>query len=64
MKNEILLAVVLAMEGVVGVSLFTLFYQLLKQQGRILLRLDEPGPAHDSRRGCNKRTCRVRASRS
>ncbi len=40
MNNQALLVLVLAMEGVILISLCTLFYQLLKQQGRILLRLD------------------------
>ncbi len=41
MNNQTLLVLVLAMEGVILISLCTLFYQLLKQQGRILLRLDD-----------------------
>jgi peroxiredoxin len=41
MNNQALLVLVLAMESVILISLFTLFYQLLKQQGRILLRLDD-----------------------
>jgi peroxiredoxin len=41
MNNQALIVLVLAMEGVILTSLCTLFYQLLKQQGRILLRLDE-----------------------
>jgi peroxiredoxin len=41
MDNQTLLFVVVAMEGVVLISLCTLFYQLLRQQGRILLRLDD-----------------------
>lgn len=41
MSNQFLLALVLAMEGVILITFGTLFYQLLKQQGRILLRLDE-----------------------
>jgi len=36
-----LLLLVLALEGVILISVCTLFYQLLKQQGRILLRLDD-----------------------
>jgi peroxiredoxin len=41
MNNQALLVLVLAMEGVILISFCTLFYQLLKQQGRILLRLDD-----------------------
>lgn len=41
MRNENLLVLLLAMEGLIAISLITLFYQLLKQQGRILLRLDD-----------------------
>jgi peroxiredoxin len=41
MNNQALLILVLAMEGVILVSVCALFYQLLKQQGRILLRLDD-----------------------
>jgi peroxiredoxin len=41
MNNQALLVLVLAMEGVILISLCTLFYQILKQQGRILLRLDD-----------------------
>ena len=40
MNNQFLLALVLAMEGVILITFGTLFYQLLRQQGRILLRLD------------------------
>ena len=41
MNNQFLLALVLAMEGVILITFGTLFYQLLQQQGRMLLRLDE-----------------------
>ena len=41
MNNQTLLFVVVAMESVILISLCTLFYQLLRQQGRILLRLDD-----------------------
>jgi peroxiredoxin len=41
MNNQALLVLVLAMESVILLSLCTLFYQLLKQQGHILLRLDD-----------------------
>jgi peroxiredoxin len=41
MNNQTLLVLILTMEGVIVVSLCTLFYQLLRQQGRILLRLDD-----------------------
>jgi len=41
MNNQALLVLVLSMEGVIFISLCTLFYQLLRQQGRILLRLDD-----------------------
>jgi peroxiredoxin len=41
MNNQTLLVLVLAMEGVIFISLCTLFYHLLRQQGRILLRLDD-----------------------
>jgi hypothetical protein len=40
MNNQALLVLVPAMQGVILISLCTLFYQILKQQGRILLRLD------------------------
>jgi len=41
MSNQTLLALVLAMQSVILITLCTLFYQLLMQQGRILLRLDD-----------------------
>jgi peroxiredoxin len=41
MNNQALLVLVLAMESIIFISLCTLFYQLLRQQGRILLRLDD-----------------------
>jgi len=41
MNNQTLLFVVVATESVILISLCTLFYQLLRQQGRILLRLDD-----------------------
>jgi peroxiredoxin len=41
MNNQALLVLVLTMEGVILVSLCTIFYQLLRQQGRILLRLED-----------------------
>jgi peroxiredoxin len=41
MNNQALLVLVLVIEIVILISLSTLFYQLLKQQGRILLRLDD-----------------------
>ena len=40
MNNQALLVLGLATEGAILISVCTLFYQLLKQQGRILLRLD------------------------
>jgi len=40
MNNQALLVLVLVVEGVILISVCTLFYQLLRQQGRILLRLD------------------------
>ena len=40
MNNQLLLALVLAMDGVILITFGTLFYQLLRQQGRILPRLD------------------------
>jgi hypothetical protein len=40
MNNQALLVLVLAMEGAILISVCTLFYQLLRQQRRILLRLD------------------------
>jgi AhpC/TSA family len=40
MHDNALLIVVLLMEAVILTSVCTLFYQLLRQQGRILLRLD------------------------
>jgi hypothetical protein len=40
MNSQALLVLVLVVEGVILISLCTLFYQLLRQQGRILLRLD------------------------
>ena len=39
-NNHLLLALVLAMEGVILITFGTLFYQFLRQDGRILLRLD------------------------
>jgi len=41
MNNQALLVLTLAMESAMLISFCTLFYQLLKQQGRILLRLDD-----------------------
>ena len=41
MNSQTLLALILTMEGVTLISLCAIFYQLLKQQGRILLRLDD-----------------------
>ena len=40
MNNQTLLFSVLTAEGVILIGLCALFYQLLKQQGRILLRVD------------------------
>ena len=40
MNNQALLILVLTMEGAILISVCTLFYQLLRQQRRILLRLD------------------------
>ena len=40
MNGQVLLVLVLLMEGVIFATLCALFYQLLRQQGRILLRLD------------------------
>ena len=40
MNNPALLVGALAAQGVILIGLCTLFYQLFKQQGRILLRLD------------------------
>ena len=41
MNNQALLILVLTMEGAILISLYSIFYQLLRQQGRILLRLDD-----------------------
>jgi hypothetical protein len=46
---EILLSAVVALLGLILLSLWFVLYQLVKQQGRMLLRLDDEGQAEGQR---------------